>query len=515
MSGQVLSQLVAPLSGTAGSNSTASAGANMGGAFASLLNGLLPSSDTANARPVAPVPAPAPGPLAVPTPPEAALYGAADGAQAGTTRSGELRGGPSRRGGIREPLAPLGEKPQAVGESAFPPVVRPENETRPAASQADIPRGETAPQAFALPEVIAQPVFPPEQAQNPAMGVDGRKVAPDAGPAETPPGSRTRGIARQVTARAKEPDAPVLPGASPVPFPAVPMPPEAASVPPPSARLSAASGGAIPPPDGSVSGAVEPAPPRRPASISAMDAPPAASEQRIASAAHEPRSAPSSAPEQQIKAGPLQETGRLDLLAMPPPNLDIAPPPRPGVEPASAQSKLFAAPADQVGSAAVAIVKSADGTQSLTIRLNPEDLGAVHIRIVRSIGGEAHVGISADRPETLQLLRQDEQRLQQALDRAGVSPVGRTVSFDVAPPQSANDPAGSRLDGMAAGAGGSGHGQGGHERGHERGYEGGGSLRDDRWRQGDDARPDRGDDPNANREQARARWLRAGLDIVA
>ncbi len=317
----------------------------------------------------------------------------------------------------------------------------------------------------------------------------GGTAVPDAAPPETTQSPKTHGVARQNTARAKEPDEPIPPIASPVPVSAGSMPPEAVPAPP---------AGAVPPPSGSVNAAVEPASPRHPPPISPVDAPPAASEQRIASAAHETRLAPSSAPEQAIKAGPRQETGRPDTPVMPPFNPDIAPPPRAGAEPASPQSTLFAAPADQIGSAMVATMKSADGSQSLTIRLHPEDLGAVHIRIDKNTDGEAHVGITADRPETLQLLRQDEQRLQQALDRAGISQAGRTVTFDVAPPQSLSDPAGAHPDGMASGSGGSGHGQGGSS-----------------WRQSGDAQPDPREDPNANGDKARARWLRAGLDIVA
>ena len=266
VSGQVLSQFVVPLSGTAGPVSAALTGADTGGAFASLLNGLLPSSDTASAPSVLPVATSAPGPrassasigpfdlasmqarpasaqvpvlsipslgvssngvpaaaapsppgpatgtprpppapaaqglpLTVPTPLEAAV----NGTQAGTARSGELKGGASRSGGTRERLTPS---------------------------------GETAPLAFAPPGEIARPVVPTEQAQSPAMG---GTAVPDAAPPETTQSPKTHGVARQNTARAKEPDEPIPPIASPVPVSAGSMPPEAVPAPP---------AGAVPPP---------------------------------------------------------------------------------------------------------------------------------------------------------------------------------------------------------------------------------------------------------------------------
>jgi hypothetical protein len=154
------------------------------------------------------------------------------------------------------------------------------------------------------------------------------------------------------------------------------------------------------------------------------------------------------------------------------------------------------APIDQVAPALIGLLKTADGTQSITIHLRPDELGQVQIRVDQTAQGASHVDIMAERPETLALLQHDEPRLQQALDQAGVLSSGRTVSFQVAPPPV--DASASRPDSMAAGSGGSGQGQSGGA-----------------WRQSSDGQPGTGNGAGAEQGQARARWFRAGLDITA
>ncbi len=153
-------------------------------------------------------------------------------------------------------------------------------------------------------------------------------------------------------------------------------------------------------------------------------------------------------------------------------------------------------PVDQVSPVLVGMLKSADGTQSITIRLQPEELGQVQIRIDRTNDGTAHVGIIAERPETLQLLQRDQPRLEQALDQAGVSSSGRTVSFQAVPDQVGASA--SRPDSMAAGSGGFSQGQSSGA-----------------WREASDMRRDPQDNPDFGPEPARARWVRVGLDITA
>jgi flagellar hook-length control protein FliK len=162
-----------------------------------------------------------------------------------------------------------------------------------------------------------------------------------------------------------------------------------------------------------------------------------------------------------------------------------------------AQSPNRTTPTDQVAPAVIGIMKAMDGTQSVTVRLQPPELGQVEIRVDRTVDGAAHVDITTERPETLQLLQRDQPRLEQALDQAGILSTGRTVSFQVASPEQVGASA-SRPDSMSAGSGDSGQSQSGGA-----------------WRQ----RGDSQSDPNGNREssqqQARTRWFRAGLDITA
>lgn len=157
----------------------------------------------------------------------------------------------------------------------------------------------------------------------------------------------------------------------------------------------------------------------------------------------------------------------------------------------SAQIAPVEAPALAQVSTAVAglTTSSSDGTQSVTVHLKPEELGAVRIQIDQTAAGTAHVAITAERPETLQLLRHDQPGLMRALDQAGVPSDARTVSFQVEP-----SVATSRSGGTGTGPDTSGRGQ-------------------------NDGSARRDDDPASNsgqdQRQSRARWLRAGLDITA
>jgi hypothetical protein len=156
-----------------------------------------------------------------------------------------------------------------------------------------------------------------------------------------------------------------------------------------------------------------------------------------------------------------------------------------------------AAPADQVAPALIGILHRSDGQQSVTVRLQPAELGQVHIRIDQAGGGAAHIDITAERPETLQMLQRDEPKLQQVLDQAGVPTTGRTVSFQVSMPEQIGATA-SRPDSMETGAGGSGQGQSGGT-----------------WRQNGDSANGFGRGPGPDQGQSRPRWYRAGLDITA
>jgi flagellar hook-length control protein FliK len=163
-----------------------------------------------------------------------------------------------------------------------------------------------------------------------------------------------------------------------------------------------------------------------------------------------------------------------------------------GAAPVEDTTAKTASISTQIAPALVSLAGGPPGTQRLTLRLDPIELGHVQIRIDRAKDGPAEVSITVERPETLALLQRDQHQLHLALDQAGISPDGRQVTFHAAPmaePSSSGQSSGASLD-----AGGSGRGQPG-ARGQS--SQGGGTSRPD------------------SPTPIATGWLRAGLDITA
>jgi hypothetical protein len=118
-----------------------------------------------------------------------------------------------------------------------------------------------------------------------------------------------------------------------------------------------------------------------------------------------------------------------------------------------ATSAQPASPAAQIAPALVRIAHASDGTQHLTVRLQPPELGQVQVRIDRPQEAPARVEITVEKQETLTLLLRDQPQLQRALDQAGVPPEGRSVTFHVAPVDqpARSEPATAPAPGVAAG----------------------------------------------------------------
>ena len=93
--------------------------------------------------------------------------------------------------------------------------------------------------------------------------------------------------------------------------------------------------------------------------------------------------------------------------------------------------------------------------QIMTIRLAPQELGRVDIRIERADDGPAKIHLAVERPETLLRLVHDQPHLQHALDQAGIPQAGRTIQFSLST-ENANGSGGSGLSGNGA-SGGGGH----------------------------------------------------------
>jgi flagellar hook-length control protein FliK len=159
--------------------------------------------------------------------------------------------------------------------------------------------------------------------------------------------------------------------------------------------------------------------------------------------------------------------------------------------------------AHQLAPALLSVAQGADGSERMTVRLSPAELGFVQVRIDRLAGGATHVAITAERPQTLQTLEQDQAELHRALDHAGVPAEGRTLAFHVAAsPQSA--PGGNN-----AASGGSGNGAGAS-------YGSGSNRQAARDQSASGAsRPQPPANDPSDEDTTPQRWQRVGLDITA
>ena len=178
--------------------------------------------------------------------------------------------------------------------------------------------------------------------------------------------------------------------------------------------------------------------------------------------------------------------------------LTHAAPPSPATVPSSPAQASLPGPATQITPALVHIVAAPDGSQRVTVRLDPVELGELHIRIERPHEGPVQVTVEATRPETLQLLRQDEPALHRALDQAGLSPEGRIVVLQQ--PSAEN---GGQRQGAAetdSGTSASGGGSQGGSRGNSQGWSQHGNS--------NESAPD-------GQSRHAGNWLRTGVNITA
>ncbi len=174
---------------------------------------------------------------------------------------------------------------------------------------------------------------------------------------------------------------------------------------------------------------------------------------------------------------------------------------RPSAVPSIRVTQPASAVTKQVMPAMLSVASGAAGPV-LTLHLNPGELGAIRVTLERDTGGGAGVTLAVERPETLRLLRNDMAHLHAALDMAGVSQAGRTLSLHIqapdAPPPFLGGNPGQDTSGAPAGADGGHRGGGRHSTGAPRQASAPADA---------DTLP--GDAPR------RATWLRAGIDITA
>lgn len=118
------------------------------------------------------------------------------------------------------------------------------------------------------------------------------------------------------------------------------------------------------------------------------------------------------------------------LSVQPPSPPDAAQSVQPPVLPAAPHYSARS-PAGQVGPVMVSLATGGAGEHRLVLRLDPPELGRLEIRMVRAPDGPPHVEITAERPATLALLRQDEPALHRALNDAGVPADGRSLTMQL------------------------------------------------------------------------------------
>lgn len=132
----------------------------------------------------------------------------------------------------------------------------------------------------------------------------------------------------------------------------------------------------------------------------------------------------------------------------------------------------------------------AGAPQTLTVHLAPAELGRVEVRIERTSGGPARIELTAERPETLVRLVQDQSQLHHALDQAGIPAENRTLHFTLATSSSS-----------AGGSAGSSFNSGGAQNGAQHRQQSG---QNSPWTHDD-----------IELTPSVATWSRAGLDITA
>jgi flagellar hook-length control protein FliK len=68
--------------------------------------------------------------------------------------------------------------------------------------------------------------------------------------------------------------------------------------------------------------------------------------------------------------------------------------------------------------------RSADGENNFAIRLDPPELGRIEVNLNVNSDGQAQASLSADKPQTLDLLQKDSSALERALKDAGINLAG-------------------------------------------------------------------------------------------
>jgi len=156
----------------------------------------------------------------------------------------------------------------------------------------------------------------------------------------------------------------------------------------------------------------------------------------------------------------LMRAEAVDPLTLPGAQTQASAQSRAAAEVAALQTKPSLAHLTAAGQVAVHVSRALDsGSDSISIRLDPADLGRVDVKLDFGADGRVVATVLAEKPETLSLLQRDSQSLERALAEAGLKADSGSLNF-----------------GLRKDDGGFGREAPGHEGGTGFGRNGGGSL---------------------------------------
>ncbi|MDB5558449.1 MAG: flagellar hook-length control protein, partial [Enterovirga sp.] len=76
-------------------------------------------------------------------------------------------------------------------------------------------------------------------------------------------------------------------------------------------------------------------------------------------------------------------------------------------------------------------LKALDGTNSFEIRLSPDELGRVDVKLDIDQSGEVRAHLIVERPEALALLTRDRAQLERAFEQAGLRPAQDGIAMSL------------------------------------------------------------------------------------
>ena len=175
-----------------------------------------------------------------------------------------------------------------------------------------------------------------------------------------------------------------------------------------------------------------------------------AANDNIAPDASLPEAVPATAAEPPAKPAPQTANTTMAVHAPAPPQQTAANTPATTAQVAQ-HVEVSAAPKPNLTSLAVEIsAKSQSGAKQFDIRLDPPELGRVEVRLSIDSTGKACAHLSADQPQTLDLLQKDASILTRALRDAGLDMAQGSLNFSLR--QQAQGQQGGEQRGQARGA---------------------------------------------------------------